>query len=133
MKNYILFISLSLLLKVPLNAQIFCQSTNGVNLREAPSLQSKKVGTIPFGAKIDFDWNQYSFENSIELNGRVGIWLPINYKGTQGYVFSPFFGQLKLNIPRKNEKLATYFIRTLDGYINDTIIYSFPIKNLKTL
>jgi hypothetical protein len=128
MKNCFLLISFSLLLIIPLKAQIYCQSTNGVNLREAPNQQSKKVGIIPFGAKIDLDWNLYSFENSIELNDRAGIWLPINYKGTQGYAFSPFFGKLKLNFPRKNEKLATYFIRTLDGYINDTIVYSLPYQ-----
>ncbi len=72
-------------------------STNGLSMREGPSLNSKKITTLPFNSKVSIFSSTKKYDHII-LSGNekvVGEWKRVLYEGKegeefQGYVFDKF-------------------------------------------
>lgn len=91
---------------------------NGINIRENPILESKRIGSIPFGSKIDI-LETTNEELKIKDNGKEikGNWVKIktyNYpyyysEGIEfGYVFNGFLKKEKEFILELEKKMQEY-------------------------
>lgn len=72
------------------NFMVIAQS--GVNLRQKPEIKSDVITKIPFGDYLvaTSDCQQYNLVDAISIDNKQGVWIEVNYKGKQGYVFSAF-------------------------------------------
>ncbi|MBC6993350.1 SH3 domain-containing protein [Neolewinella lacunae] len=71
---------------------------SGLNVRAEKSLESKKVGGLPFQAEVEVIPGAGN-EEEISIDGRPGKWVKVRYRNIQGYVFSGYLKRGKLYIP----------------------------------
>ena len=101
---------------------------SGLNMREKPALDSKKIAAIPFGTIVQAEENYETFQRqeekaTLEIEGRKGYWLKIKYDLKEGYVFSGFTLMGKWVV--QSEKGLNNQYRILqEGYYCDPINYS---------
>lgn len=62
----------------------YVTSTDGLYLRSAADISAKKVGLIPFGAKLQI---LQTNTGQIEVNGKSGSWVKVEWQKKSGYVF----------------------------------------------
>ncbi|MCV9388884.1 SH3 domain-containing protein [Reichenbachiella ulvae] len=68
----------------------FVSSSNGINLRDQPSLEGKKIAVIPF-------WEPVAIctinAKEATIDGVWGSWVKARYKQMEGYVFDPYLAK----------------------------------------
>lgn len=66
-------------------------TANSLNLREEPSIDSKKLASVPRGAKMQFleayDRGTYFQADTLDPNGAYAPWYKVKYQKHTGYVF----------------------------------------------
>jgi hypothetical protein len=106
MKNiYVVFTSFILLITCDYNTEknisnfeeksMYTLSINGLIIRSAPSFESPKIAVIPFNEKI----TSIASDSKIQKYGSLsGNFIKIKWKNYEGYVFSPFLTENKIDL-----------------------------------
>ena len=101
--------------KNPAGHTVFIQSASyedGVSLYTEASPTSKVVKTVPYDG---------SYKETGILTGEVsGLWAQVDYKGTKGWVYTPFL-RLIINYKDKDEKMSFFDNYPYQGTISATI------------
>jgi hypothetical protein len=64
-------------------------ATNGLSIKETPSIDSDQITTVPYGELVKSE-NYGVYDKLDTINGTVGFWLKIKYKNISGFMFSGF-------------------------------------------
>jgi hypothetical protein len=74
---------------------------DGLNLREQPNVNSKVIGKLAFGEKVQVsNLPNIAFENEVKIGTSKGYWIIITQNDKTGYVFDAYLSELpnsKLN------------------------------------
>lgn len=66
---------------------MYVAANGGLRMRQKPNTTAKRVAIIPDGAKVIL---QEDYGEEIELSGRKGKWVKVEYNGVRGWVFGGF-------------------------------------------
>ena len=94
MKNILLLLTLCLITTILLadNKYFYTTATSGLRIRKEPSINSLKMGLIPFGTKIK---TLEKSKNVDTISGKKSHWYRIKYKNLNGWVFGNFLSKIK--------------------------------------
>jgi hypothetical protein len=101
---------------------------SGLNMREKPELNSRKIAAIPFGTIVQAVGSYQTFqrqeeEATLEIKGRKGYWLKIKFDSKEGYIFSGFTLR-GIWVVQSEEGLNNQYRILQEGYYCDPINYS---------
>jgi hypothetical protein len=74
----------------------------GLNMRDAPNLNAKKIGLIPYGEQVLLIEET---GNPITISGATGKWSKIKWKGKMGWVFGAYLARRAVGIPSAGQIL----------------------------
>lgn len=106
----------------PYQTDLTVVAVSGLNMREEPSLNSKKICSIPFGTIIQGQ-NSITDGHEIELDGLMGKWVQAQYKGLTGFVFSAYIYRGKWVAESKGD-INKDFRLLQEGFYCESINYS---------
>ena len=133
---------------------LYVWAESGLNVRDTPSTDGKKLGKLDYGEQIvALDWgsgqeltitaikSQYIQSMKLAALSYTGRWIPIDFEGQKGYVFDGFLSKLptikiapdqhQADIYRATESLEEYAARTFGMLkklsVIDTV-YPIPSK-----
>jgi hypothetical protein len=112
----VLILSFWVFLALPAFAQeetqtLYVAAPGGLSLRSAPSKDSKKIRTIPYGAQIDNCKPNY--EVTERIDGYVGSWNEVVYEGEKGYIFEGY--TLYFPPPHDQQKNVVAYLQSFLG------------------
>ena len=110
-RNILVLISLLISNKLELLSQhltysigdtMYVYAFDGLNLREQPNVNSKVIGKLEFGEKVQVaNMPKIGHENEVKIGTTKGYWVTIKQNEKTGYVFDAYLSKLpnsKLNI-----------------------------------
>jgi hypothetical protein len=102
--------------------QYHVMALSGLKMRDLPSLQGKKVLTIPYNGKVQIinDGNEYDELKIQEFEdfNITGNWVKVRYQETEGFVFDGYLTPMELpsledeNKPTDADKQLEYYFKT---------------------
>jgi uncharacterized protein YgiM (DUF1202 family) len=94
----------------------------GLNMRDAPNLNAKKIGLIPYGEQVLL---VEETGNRITISGATGKWSKITWKGKTGWVFGGFLAVDETTGETSGGSGQSADINTWKTYTNEKYGYSF--------
>lgn len=89
---------------------LYVRTTDGILLREKPSVRSKAICSIPFGEKVKFvdDWNYTYGYDSAEFDLDWSVyeyhpnWVIVSYGGYKGFAFRGYLSESRTSVYDKD-------------------------------
>lgn len=67
--------------------QLFVSESQGVNLRQKPSMEGGEIELLPYGESVQFE---KELDTMVEVKGKTGKWIAVKHAGKVGWVFGGF-------------------------------------------